>query len=77
MATETQLLTKMKAVTVKTQRALLNINNFLGMRQQIFERVWLYFDCLKGAAQHCNFTLFMGEASYIYKMVMHTLVHGP
>ena len=66
----------MKVVTVTTQNVLININSFLCMRQQKAESVRLYLGCLKGVAQHCNFTLPAGKTSYMEKMVMHTLVHG-
>ena len=71
---DAELLTKMKAVTVTTQKGC--VNNFLYMRQQKPESVWLYLGRLKGAAQHCDFTLPAGETSYTDKMVLHTLVQG-
>ena len=47
---ETELLTKMKAVTVMAQNVLINVNNFLCMRQQKDESIRLYLGRLKGAA---------------------------
>ena len=67
--TEPHLLAKMKAVMVTTENILVNINNFLYIRQR------LYLGRLKGAASHYNFHLPMGQTSYT-TMIVHTLVQG-
>ena len=66
----------MMVVTLTTQNVLVNINNFLCMRQRKAGSVLMYLGCLKGAARHCHFNLPMRQTSYTNKMVMHTLVQG-
>jgi hypothetical protein len=60
-STKPELLSQMKVVTVTTQNVLVNMNNFLCMRQQKVESVRLYLGRLKGAARHCDFTLYMDK----------------
>ena len=62
-----EMLTKIKVVTVTTQNVPFNVNNFLCMRQ-------LYLGHLRCAARHSNFNHLIGETSYRYKVVIHTLV---
>ena len=54
--------------------ALVNVNNFLCMRQRGVKSVRLYLGCLKGVARPCNFNLPVGQTSYADKMILHTLV---
>ena len=54
----------MKAIVATTLNALVNVNNFLCMRQQ------------KAVARHYNFNSPMGQTSYTDKMVIHTPVQG-
>ena len=54
---EHKMLTKMKAVTVMTQNVVVNVNNFLCMRQQKAKSVRLYLSHLKRTARHSNFNL--------------------
>ena len=67
---------EMKAVTIKKQNILVNVNNFLFMRQQKAKSIRLYLGRLKRAAHHCDFTPPAGKTSYTDKMLMHTLVQG-
>ena len=75
-STELDMLAKMKAVMVKTQNVLVNINNFLGLRQRGSKIVWLYLGCLKGASKHCDFNLQAGQTCYLEQMILDTLVQG-
>ena len=63
-------------VTVRTQNILVNVNNFLFIRQQKARSIWLYLGCLTGGPSYCDFNLPIGHTSYTDKMVMHTLVQG-
>ena len=69
-----KMLTKIKVVTVTTQNVPVNVNNFLCMRQKKAKSVQLYLGHLMCAARHSNFNLLMGQPSYRYKVVIHTLV---
>ena len=57
------MLTKMKAETVVTQNILVNVNNFLCIRQLKSKNVQLYLGRLKGSARQYDFNLPMGQTS--------------
>ena len=75
-STKPKMLDKIKAVTVTTQNVLVNVNNFLCMRQWKAESVRLNLGRLKVKARHYDFHLLTGLISYTDKMILHTLAQG-
>jgi hypothetical protein len=75
-ATEAQLLTALKDLSVRKQNILVNVVQFLRMGQDGNESAGAFMARLKGQPRVCNFSLPPGVSNYSEKMVTHQLIWG-
>ena len=75
-SSETELLSKLKDITVKAPSYLVNRLNFMEMKQGATETSQQWLSRLKGKAQHCNFNVPTGQTSYMDQRVKDTFILG-
>ena len=75
-SSETELLSKLKDITVKAPSYLVNRLNFMVMKQGATETSQQWLSRLKGKARHCDFNVPTGQTSYMDQRVKDTFILG-
>ena len=75
-ATETEIISTIKSIAVKTQNVLLNVQKFFEMEQKPGETDKRFVARLKGQAKCCDFTLPTGKSDYTEKMIRDQMLMG-
>ena len=75
-STVEELLTKIELLWVKAINVRMNREEFYRMRQRPSENCRQYSSRLKDKARYCNFTVPVGQTSYLDQMVLDQLIKG-